>query len=79
MKPSDWVAVPTNRNGDNSLATATFGNAIVTHIAATWPGFDAGGNCGWDGQSYGIAELQAWTVPNQAPPPPAIPSCTSGY
>lgn len=79
VKASDWVKVPTNRSGDTFTATSSFNSAIATHIAAMWTWPAATGNCGWDGLSFGIAELQAWSVPNQAPPPPAIPSCTSGY
>ena len=79
VKPSDWVKVPTTRSGDSFTATSKFSSTIATHIAAMWTWPAATNNCGWDGLSFGIAELQAWTVPNQAPPPPAIPSCTSGY
>ncbi len=79
VKASDWVKVPTNRSGDTFTATANFNSAIATHVAAMWTWPATTDNCGWDGDSFGVAELQAWSVPNQAPPPPAIPSCTSGY
>lgn len=80
VKISDWVAVNSVRDSAKQSVVANFNSAIVTHVAAVWNDHTTR-NCGslLTGAYYGIAELQAWSVPNQAPPPPAIPSCTSGY
>ena len=75
-----WVNVANQRSTGGTEAVATMPSAIATHVAVqlqeqyTW----TGDGCGWQGREIGVAELEAWTVPNQPPPPPRAPSCTGG-
>jgi hypothetical protein len=83
VNPMGWTkVVPTSQ--DESQATLSLTSAtIATHVSIVWPydGWSSAGlNCGsWvAGPYYAVSEVQAWTVPNVAPPPPSPPSCTGG-
>ena len=63
---------------DMTLAFAALPTSIASYVAVVWPGgsdFGQLGNCGTIYPNFGVAELQAWTVPGAAPPAPRDPSC----
>ncbi len=77
IDPTGWSKAQSKVSTDAMSATATL-NATVTHVAVLWPGGEDNlqlGNCGTIQPVYGLAELQAWTVANVAPPAPRAPSC----
>ena len=79
VQPMAWSKLTPQKSNGNLELDAPTAMVTATHVAILWP-IEAGDyNCGWVGPTYGLAELQAWTVPNvAAPPPPAAPSCSAG-
>ena len=79
IDPTGWQKAQSKISPDQMTATATLNAMSVSHVAVLWPGgADTGqvGNCGTIYANFGLAELQAWTVANIAPPAPRAPTCS---
>ena len=83
VAPMMWQRVPVTNGTPERMTAELASSTVATHVAVLWPydPWGAGGlNCGsWAlGPYYGLAEVEAWTVPNLPPPPPQAPSCSGG-
>ena len=74
VSPADWELVERIET-TFPLTERLFASRDILHVALWFHSFECGNLLG---RHHQVGAIEAWTVPNLAPPPPQAPSCSNG-